>query len=48
MDVIKYLLYKNADINKKGERGTTALEKAIVRRDIKLINYLLDNNADIN
>jgi ankyrin repeat protein len=43
---IKTLLSYNADIN--DNRATPALLHAVLRNDREMVDYLLDNGADIN
>src|SRR6267378_5772759 len=46
-DVVEFLLDKGADPNAAGP-GFTALHEAIMRRDEKMVNTLLDHGADAN
>lgn len=46
--ISKYLLEHGAIINSINNDGVTALFKAIAKCDIELVEFLIDNNADVN
>ena len=47
IDIVKILLYYNADVN-KADDGSTALMVAAENGNADLVKYLLDNGADVN
>ncbi len=48
LDIVKYLLDKGADINKKDELGDTALMWASYGGKLNVIKYLISKGVDIN
>jgi ankyrin repeat protein len=48
LTLIKKLLAFGVDINLKDQVGANAIFYAIFYKQIKLINYLIENNANIN
>ncbi|XP_071955671.1 myotrophin homolog [Antedon mediterranea] len=48
LDVIKFLVGKGADINKKDKLGMTAVLAAIYENHYECVKYLLDNGANTN
>lgn len=47
-NTVKYLIEKGADINYKNSDGTTILYDAVLSLNLKLVDYFLGKNADIN
>ncbi|ORX83059.1 ankyrin [Anaeromyces robustus] len=47
LDILKYLVTKNLDINSQDEEGQTPLIHAIKRRKLDVMKYLIDYKADI-
>ncbi|MFC1842092.1 ankyrin repeat domain-containing protein, partial [Candidatus Dependentiae bacterium] len=48
LDMLKFLIDKGANINASFNTGTTLLNAAVIRGDLKLIELFLKNGADIN
>jgi ankyrin repeat protein len=46
-DVVKVLLELGANVNSKNSLGNTALHKAFMTRNMLIIHYLLQNDADL-
>ncbi len=47
-DIIKYLIYKGADVNKRDERLDTPLLIAVKNNDLAGVKLLTNSNADLN
>ena len=47
VDCIPYLVENEFDINEKDHFGRTPLYWACINKDIKLIDYLVNSNADL-
>jgi ankyrin repeat protein len=47
-DRVRRLLRQGADVNARGEDGTTALMQATAVADIRLVRMLLEHGADVN
>ena len=48
INVIQYLLSRNADINASDKNGFTALHMAVQTKNIDLIKFLIENGSDIH
>lgn len=48
LDIVKYLIENNADVNFKDYSGRTPLMTASYYGNLEAIKYLIDNGADIN
>ena len=48
IDLVKFLLAQNADINMRNYSGNTPFHTAIENNHIEIVEFLLDQNADIN
>ncbi len=48
LDIIKFLIEKGADVNKKDRLEDTALTSAIRSGYLKTANFLIENGADVN
>jgi len=48
MEVVALLLEKGAKINYRSTRGDTALQQALIHQNLKLVNLLLKNGANVN
>jgi len=48
IDILKYLITNNANINIQDNKGYTALMIATKYNKIDIVNYLLTHNADLN
>ena len=48
IDLVKYLLYRGADIEKKDDRGRTALLEAAKYGNTHIVKILINNDADVN
>lgn len=48
VDIAKLLIQKEADLNRRDERGETALMKAFLQGNLDMIELLLEKGADIN
>ena len=48
LNVVKYLVSRNADLNVLTQENDTPLQLATRYAHIKTVNYLLGNGADIN
>jgi ankyrin repeat protein len=48
IEIVKYLLSQDADVNIKNSGGETALQIAIYSNNEELIKYLVSNGADVN
>ncbi|ARF02853.1 SWPV1-294 [Shearwaterpox virus] len=46
LEIAKMLIHKGVNINLRDVNGYTALRNSIINRNVKLIKFLLDNNAD--
>ena len=46
-EVVKYLLEKGANVNRKSKDGLSAIEAAVLRNDPEIIDLLLSYNVDI-
>jgi len=47
-EIVRILLEKNVDINKKNNEGEIPIIKAIENKDVEIIKLLLENKADVN
>jgi ankyrin repeat protein len=48
VDLVKFFLQKGVNINSVDERGNTALNLAVQRDRVKVVDFLLESGADIN
>ena len=48
LNIVEYLLSKGADPNKTEPKLQTALQEAIVQKNLEIIKVLVQNNADVN
>jgi ankyrin repeat protein len=48
LDVCRWLVAAGADVNAKGERGSTALHVAVFKANIGMVELLLENGASPN
>lgn len=46
--IIKYLIFKGADVNVQNNKGRSALHMSVVSINTDIINFLLNSGADIN
>ncbi|XP_065349814.1 uncharacterized protein LOC135945834 [Cloeon dipterum] len=47
LDVVHFLLDKNADVSKRNQKGQTALHHAVQSGSLELVRSLLDHGADV-
>ncbi|CAB3374665.1 Hypothetical predicted protein [Cloeon dipterum] len=47
LDVVHFLLDKNADVSKRNQKGQTALHHAVKSGSLELVKSLLDHGADL-
>ncbi|WP_255495993.1 ankyrin repeat domain-containing protein [Spiroplasma endosymbiont of Danaus chrysippus] len=48
LNIVKFLVENDADVNQINLRGETALDRAIENGHLDVIKFLVENNADIN
>lgn len=48
LDIVIFLIEKNADINKKDKEGCTSLHHAVRNNQIEIIKFLISKGADLN
>ena len=48
MEMAKFLIAKNADVNVKADNGETPLTSAVSGNDLEMAKFLIANKADVN